>query len=149
MQIPRIRNRAFERMGSHYGPVIDHDHFLGYTAFDVKKRKTCPGAVNISQSGELFVMEVAVPGFAKEDLTVAIADGVLVVRGMKKAREEHPETELIVEEFDTDSFERRFKISPMISREKIAANYRDGILRITFTDVPEEEEKNAQFVEVT
>jgi HSP20 family protein len=149
MQILRIRNRAFERFGDVYGPVIDHDHFLGRSAFDVPRKKACPGAVIVSKRGALFVMEVAVPGFAKEDLTVTIADDILVIRGVKKHREEYPETDLIVEEFEMDSFERKFTISPKISREKIEAHYQDGILRLTFIDVPEEEEKNTQFVVIT
>jgi HSP20 family protein len=146
MQTTRIRNRAFERFGSEYGPVIDHDHFLGRSAFDVPRKKACPGAVNLSQRGELFVMEIAVPGFSKEELTVTVADDILVIRGLRKHREDYPETEFIVEEFDTESFERKFRISPTISREKIEAKYQDGILHLTFIDVPAEEEKNAQFV---
>ena len=149
MQKLRIRNHAFDRIGDQYAPVIDPDHFLGFSAFDVARKKTEPGAVNLRKTGELFVMEVAVPGFSKEEMTVAISDDILVIRGLKKHKDPHPETEFIMEEFDTDSFERQFRMNPCISREKITAKYLDGILRLTFIDVPPEEEKNAQFIHVT
>jgi HSP20 family protein len=148
MQKFKLRNHAFDRIGDSYGPVIDPDHFLGFSAFDVKRKKSEPGAINLRKTGELFVMEVAVPGFSKGELTIAIADDILVIRGLKKHREDHPETEFIMEEFDTDSFERKFRINPCISREKITAKYEDGILLLTFIDVPPEEEKNAQFIQI-
>ena len=149
MQKFSIRNHSFDRMGSRYGPVIDHDHFLGHSAFQFQWKKGSPGSIKLSRKGELFHMEVAVPGFSREELTVAISDDILVIRGVRKQQQAHPETEFIVEEFDTDSFERKFRMSPEISREKITARYENGILFLTFIDVPPEEEKNAQFIQVT
>ncbi len=93
-------------------------------------------------------MEIAVAGFSREELTVAISDDVLVIRGVKKHREDHPETEFLVEEFATESFERKFRVNPNISKEKITANYQNGILRLTFIDVPPEEEKSTRFIQV-
>jgi HSP20 family protein len=148
MQKFRIRNHAFDRIGDTYGPVIDHEHFLGHSAFDSHWKKTEPGAVNLSKQGELFTMEIAVAGFSRKELTVAISDDVLVIRGVKKHREDHPETEFLVEEFATESFERKFRVNPNISKEKITANYQDGILRLTFIDVPPEEEKSTRFIQV-
>lgn len=149
MQKFRIRNHAFDRIGDTYSPVIDHDHFLGRSAFSIPWKKGKAGSVNLTKTGELFMMEVAVPGFSREELTVAISDDILVIRGVKKHREEHPETEYIMEEFDTESFERKFRINPEISKEKITAKYEDGMLHLAFIDVPPEEEKNARFIQVS
>ena len=144
----KIRNRSFDRIGDQYTPVIDKDHFLGHTPFGSHWKKGTPGEISLTTTGELFVMEVSAQGYAKEELTVAISDDILVVRGLKKSKKEHPETAMIVEEFDTESFERKFKISSNISRERITAKYESGILRLTFIDVPPEEEKNARLIEV-
>mgnify|MGYP002280575009 CR=1 FL=1 len=54
----------------------------------------------------------------------------------------------VLEEFNFDSFERRFRLSDSISREKISARYENGMLYLTFVDVPAEEEREAQTVEV-
>lgn len=118
MQKLRIRNHAFDRIGDQYSPVIDPDHFLGFSAFDVARKKPEAGAVNLSRTGELFVLEVSVPGFSREELTVAISDDILIIRGLKKHKDPHPETEFILEEFDTDSFERKFRVNPCISRKR-------------------------------
>lgn len=143
-----IRNHAFDRFGTQHNPVIDQDHFMGHTAFDHQWKKEMPGSFNVSRSKELLVLDINVAGYAKEDLTVAISDGILVVRGLKKHREAHPETSLIEEELDVETFERKIRVNQSISREKITADLHDGVLRLSFIDVPAEEEKNSRLIEV-
>ena len=145
-----IKNRAFDRMGEYYAPLIDPYHFLGRSAFDVprpKGKKIPP--VNILQKGELFVLELAVPGFAKDELEIVVNDEVLTVRGEKAAAaKSDSDAEFILEEFDFETFERKFRLAPSIAREKISASYDHGILRLTFIDVPKEEERDYQTVKV-
>jgi len=148
---PDIKNRAFDRMGERYSPVIDYAHFLGRSSFDIpwEKREVPPARI-IKKEDRLFELELAIPGFTKEDLSIVVQDDVLTIRGEKtdSRRSEESEEEFIMEEFNFDSFERKFKLSPSISQEKITAKYEEGILRLTFIDVPEEEEKAYQNIKV-
>jgi len=141
-----IQNRAFDRMGERYARLIDPNHFLGRSAFDVKYPKVPP--VNIIKNGKLFEMEVMVPGFKKGELDVFVDDGVLTIKGEKSLSHHDREGTFVLEEFDFDSFERKFKLASSIAREKISAQYQNGILRLTFVDVPEAEETDSQTVEV-
>jgi HSP20 family protein len=145
----RIRNRAFTRIGDRYSPVIDHDHFLGFSAFDVKRAEKVP-PVNVIREEELYVMEIVVPGFSKEELNISVKNDVLTVSGRHtEEREEKKEGNgFVLQEYNLNSFERSFMLSPEISHEKITAKYENGILRIKFTDVPPELEKDAQEVMV-
>lgn len=93
-------------------------------------------------------MEVVVPGFKKEELEVSLQDDVLTIRGQKSYPASEKKGEYIMEEFDIDSFERKFKLARTIAHEKISAKYENGVLRLTFTDVPKEEEKAYQKVKV-
>lgn len=145
-----IKNRAFDRMGERYARLIDPYHFLGRSAFDVPRAKgeNFP-AVNIKKEGELFVLELAVPGFTKEEIEIVVENDVMTIRGEKSAiAQPEKDTEFILEEFDFDTFERKFRLAPSIAHEKITAEYDHGILRLTFIDVPKEEEKNYQTVKV-
>ena len=144
-----IRNRAFDRIGDTYSPVIDPDHFLGRTAFDIPRHKEEVPPANIMQEGELFILELAVPGFAKEELEITVNDDILTVRGEKSKSEKVAKpVEFILEEFKFESFERKFKLATSIAHEKINAKYENGVLRLTFIDVPKEEEKKFQTVKV-
>ena len=147
---PNIRNRAFDRMGEGFAPLIDPEHFLGRSAFDIPRRedKYCPAA-NLKQEGELYVLELAVPGFDREEIEITVENDILAVRGEKSKSEKIGKgAGFILEEFGYDSFERMFKLAPSIAHEKITARYENGILRLTFTDVPKEEEKTYQTVKV-
>ena len=135
----KIKNRAFDRMGEEYAKLIDPDHFLGRSSFDIPYKKVPP--VNIIQEGKLYEMEVIVPGFTKEELDVTVKDDILTIRGEKSGTEGGRMDKYILEEFDFETFERKFKLAHAIGHEKITAKYENGILRLTFTDVPKEQEK--------
>lgn len=148
---PNIRNRAFDRMGERYAPVIDPSHFLGRSAFEIPRHWEFPKA-NIKQkgeNGEIFELELAVPGFAKEDIEIQMRDDVLIIKGKKSQTPPVEQaSEFLLEEFAVDSFERKFKVAASVAHEKITAHYENGILRLTFIDVPKEEEKKFQTVKV-
>lgn len=144
---PKIRNKAFDRMGENFARLIDPDHFLGRTAFDIPYRKDQP-PVNIKKDGKIFELELAVPGFTKDELEIILKDGILLIRG-EKSKSEHSETsKYILEEFNFNSFERSFRLAENIAKEDIDAEYNHGILKLTFIDVPEEEERTYRKVAV-
>ena len=134
-------------MGENFSRLIDADHFLGRTAFDIPYQKEVPPA-NIRKEGKIFELELAVPGFAKDELQVTVKDGVLTIRG-ERSKSEHSETsKYILEEFNYNSFERSFRLAENIAHEDIAAKYENGLLKLTFIDVPEEEERDYRKVKV-
>jgi len=144
-----IRNRAFDRMGEGFAHLIDPNHFMGRSAFDIpyrNKEKVPP--VNLKQDGKLFELEVAVPGYEKEALEVTVENDLLTIKGEKSHSEQAQANKYIFEEFNLNSFERSFKLDPRIAHEKITAKYENGILKLTFTDVPAEEEMLYQKVNV-
>ena len=142
-----IQNRAFDRMGERWARLIDPHHFMGRSSFDIHAKKGLP-PVNIIKDGKLFEMEIMVPGFKKGELDVSVDSGILTVKGEKDVSHEDRDGVFVLEEFDFSTFERKFKLSDNIAREKISARYENGILRLTFVDVPEEEETDRQTVEV-
>ncbi len=144
-----IRNRAFDRMGEGFSHLIDPSHFMGRSAFDIPyrdKEKVPP--VNLKQDGKLFELEVAVPGYQKNELEITVNDELLTIKGEKRRSEQTNADKYIFEEFNYNSFERSFRLSPNIAHERITAQYENGILRLTFTDVPKEEETTYQRVMV-
>lgn len=143
----KIKNHAFDRMGERYGPLVDRDHFLGMSAFDIKRKEAVP-PVNIKKSDKLFELDVAVPGYKKDELEVLLEKGYLIIRGQKESKGERKAEDYILEEFDFSSFERSFLLNEDIAREKVEATYQEGILHIEIEDVPKEEEKEFQTVPI-
>lgn len=143
---PKISNHTFDWMGEKFSPLIDKEHFLGHSPIGYQKWNL--PAVNVVKKGNLFEMEIAVPGFRKDELEVIVKDDILTIRGEKSAKNGQSDTVYILEEFNKDSFERRFRLGQGIGHEKIEAVYENGLLKLSFIDVPKEAEKEYQEIMV-
>jgi len=86
-------------------------------------------AVNIYEEPERFRLEVAAPGYKKEDFKVSIDNDLLKISAEK---EYNPvEGELYTHcEFLAGSFERTFVVGKAIDTNKIDARYENGILTV-------------------
>ena len=132
-------------MGQSFAPYIDGDHFLGRSALGMPWHYDKP-PVNLIREGEFFVLEVAVPGYVSDDLNVFVENDVLTIEGRKETQPPQSDAYLI-EEFNTHTFCRRFRLAEGIGKEKIEAECKNGILRLTFRDVPKEDEVAVKTVE--
>lgn len=86
-------------------------------------------AVNIYEEPERFRMEVAAPGYRKEDFNISIDNDLLKITVNKENNPVEGETYTRCE-FLTGSFERTFVVGKAIDTSKIDARYENGILTI-------------------
>lgn len=88
-------------------------------------------AVNITENDKEFKLEVAAPGFKKEDFKIEVKNGYLVISGETKMEEKKEDEKYARREFRFNSFTRSFALPENIKEETINARYNDGILFIT------------------
>lgn len=93
-------------------------------------------------------MEVALPGFKKSEIFVNVADDILTISAERNKIEINENAEYVLKEFNEDRLERKFQLARNIGHEKITAKFMNGILTLTFVDVPEEEEQVYQSIKV-
>jgi HSP20 family protein len=144
-----LKNRAFDRMGEQWAPLIDPNHFLGRSAFDIPYHgpEKAPAA-SIVRRNELLTLEIKVPGYKREELEVEVNHDLLFVKGNKPAEPTVLDSKLVSDELHQDSFERVFKLAPAIAREGITAQLRKDVLWIQFVDVPKQDERIQRQVEI-
>jgi HSP20 family molecular chaperone IbpA len=121
----RIRNTPFHRIGDSYGHFIDYGHFMGRSAFD-DTWMTKPKA-NIIEAEDEYKIELTMPGFAKEDISIELKDDVIKIKAEK--RSEHT-GKLIHQEVPGRLSERSFEIADAIDQDRIHASLEKGILTI-------------------
>lgn len=126
-----IKNHAFDRFGESFQSVVDSSHFLGRSAFDIPYPQRNPSA-NMRESSNIFELEMAVPGFAKDELEIHLRDDILTIQGGKSRSNHQGGAEIILEEFAYDAFERTFKLTPDIAAKKISASFSSGIIKLIF-----------------
>ena len=99
-------------------------------------------AVNVKETTKGYNLEVAVPGFKKEDFKIDVDDNLLTISSEKKEEKEEKNGEMVTKrEFSYSSFSRSFTLPKNISDESITAQYKDGILHL---DIPKDEAKKTK-----
>ena len=91
-------------------------------------------AVNVRETNEDFLIEVAAPGMKRDEFKVELDNNVLTISSEHEEKhEEQDETRNYTRrEFNYQSFQRSFTLPEnKVEGEKISARYTDGILHIT------------------
>ena len=93
-------------------------------------------AANIISVENNFELQIAAPGFKRDDFKINIeAERLTVSAVMKETKDDN----VIHREYRFGSFNRVFSLPDDIAEEKITATYEDGILRIL---LPKDSEKS-------
>ena len=127
-------------------PSVFDDMFrtdwLGGTT-NVNSIGTSIPAVNIQESDENFLVEVAAPGKAKEDFTIELENDVLTISAEDKKENETTEQNgrFTRKEFGYSTFKRAFSLPESVDSAKISATYNNGVLEIS---LPKKEEAKVQ-----
>lgn len=88
-------------------------------------------AVNVQELEKSFQLEIATPGFNKEDLSIEIDNDVLSIASVAKHENNQKENTFTRREFGYHSFRRSFTIPETVDAQHIKANYTNGILALT------------------
>ncbi len=104
-------------------------------------------AVNVKETGEAFVLEVAAPGLDKQDFEVKLDKNVLHIGAKKEVSMAEGET-VRKREFGFSQFERRFQLPDTIDTSTIQAAYYNGILTLTLPKVETAKEQPPRTIEI-
>lgn len=87
-------------------------------------------ACNIYDSENSVRIELQIPGFSKEQVKITLDENILIVKG-ESVKKEDPVSNYSRVEFRTKDFEKKFKLNDNLDREKIQANFLNGVLILT------------------
>lgn len=107
--------------------------------FNSKSSSISRPSVNISEDEKAFEIELAAPGFKKEEFKINLEKALLTISLDKK--EDKEEKQFNKREFIFESFSRSFTLPENADGEKISAEYVDGILKVLIAKKVEEKEK--------
>ncbi len=88
-------------------------------------------AMDVSETDHEYLVKAELPGINKEDLNITIQDGVLTINAETKYQDEHQEDGRIIrQERRYGSFVRSMRLGNEVDKEKVKAEYKDGILAL-------------------
>ena len=112
------------------------DKFFYDTLEDSSVNRFLPNA-NILEHEKNYEVQLAAPGMKKEDFSINLEDGKLVISG-ERNNVEAAGVNVHRQEILYGSFNRVFQLPEDIDDNKISASYTDGILRI---EIPKDVKK--------
>ncbi|MCO6492072.1 MAG: Hsp20/alpha crystallin family protein [Phaeodactylibacter sp.] len=106
-------------------------------------------SVNVVETENSYRVEVAAPGLEKKDFEVSVDNGFLTVSARKEHKEEVKEGDKYMRrEFNFSSFTRSFQLPETVNADDIAANYENGVLKITLPKKGEAKIEAAKVIEI-
>ena len=106
--------------------------------WDNSECTTVPSA-NIAEEEHHFSIEIAAPGYQKEDFHIQLAEkNVLSISAETKAEEAKKEHHYTLREHRYATFERNFTLPDNVDCEHIEAKYENGLLKVLLPKKKEE-----------
>jgi HSP20 family protein len=100
--------------------------------------------VDISETGEEFLIKVELPGVSKQDVNVAIHESVLTIQGERKMEREESGKKYHRVERSYGRFARSFLLPENVDENTVSASHKDGVLNVRLGKVEEAQPKSIE-----
>jgi HSP20 family protein len=91
---------------------------------------------NVIETSVDFQLELTIPGFSKNDVSIQLEDGLLKITGERKT-EQKKDTVFHRKDFSLDKFSRSYELPENVDAENIKASYDLGVLTLLIPKKPE------------
>lgn len=126
-----LRNRAYDLFDEMFKDTFFNPSYTESRTTQVMK-------TDIQEKENLYLVDIELPGYAKEDIKAELKDGNLTITASKNEnKEEKDDTgKYIRRERYSGSCKRTFYVGDQVKQEDIQAGFQDGILRLSIPKEP-------------
>ncbi len=105
---------------------------------------------DIKEKDGNYILEIDVPGYDKDDIKIELEDGYLTVTAAKEENknEEDKKTHYIHKERFYGKCSRSFFAGDNITEDQIKANFKNGILTLTFPKEETRKLENKKYIQI-
>ena len=101
--------------------------------------------VDIFENADAVVVKAELPGMNLKDIEVRLENNVLMLKGERHFEKETKEENYHRVEREYGTFSRAFSLPTAVKEDKVVAEYKDGILKIT---LPKKEEAKPKAIKI-
>ncbi|GET26320.1 Hsp20/alpha crystallin family protein [Prolixibacter sp. NT017] len=150
MAIVKANNRMFPSVPSFFDNFFSRD-WMDWTNSNFADIDSTLPAVNVKESDDDYVIEVAAPGLSKDDFKIDLDNNRLTISSEKQEENKTDEEGKYTQrEFRYQAFQRTFHLpGNVVDSDKIAAKYKDGILCVTLPKREEIKPKPAKQIKIS
>ena len=88
-------------------------------------------AVDVNETETEFLLSADIPGLDKKDVSIDIHDGVITIEGERAIDNEKSTDDYRIRERQLGSFNRSFRLPDNVNEVKVAAKFKNGVLKVT------------------
>ena len=88
-------------------------------------------AIDMNEDENAYKISAELPGIDAKDIDVSVSGDTLVLRGEKRQEKEEKDKNYHFSERAYGSFQRAFELPASVDRDKVAADFSQGVLTIT------------------
>ena len=87
-------------------------------------------SVDIREEEGKYTLEAELPGLSEKDIEVKVEDNLLTISSSTEEKKEEKRYGYLMRERRSSSFSRSFVLPKNVERDKIDANFKDGLLTL-------------------
>ena len=110
---------------------------FGKSLLDTAPRWGAAPSVDIVEKDKAYEVTAELPGMDETNIDVKIANGMLTISGEKKDEHEEKKKNYYLSERRYGSFQRSFRVPDGVEADKIAAEFKNGVLTVTLPKTAE------------
>lgn len=120
-----------------------HDPFEEFHnfPFSIPKRNFNFGQLDFKENKENYQVSADLPGMRKEDISVSIEEGSLIISGERKEEKEEKGEKVYRKERRYGKFQRVVDLPQNMDSKGIKAEFKDGVLTLTIPKLHKEEQE--------
>ena len=144
------RNNSFQGMNSIFDDLFNRD-LLNWGLVNNSATNTTLPSVNIRETNDNFIVEMAAPGMTKDDFKIELDGNLLTISSEKEDRNEMKDGEKYTrQEFSYQSFQRTFTLQKdVVDIDKIQAKYENGLLHLHIPKKEEAKQKPPRLIQIS
>lgn len=128
---PQAGRIAYPRFTNWFDTILENE-------FDTVRT---PALVNTRETKDSYKIEIAAPGFAKENFKLEVEDQILTISAENTENKTDESEKWTRKEYHFAGFKRSFTLPKTVDADKIKAEYNNGILMLM---LPKQEESKAK-----
>ncbi len=136
--VKRFRNDFESLVNDFFSGLLDDTWNLSVINFDDLQPSVSFPKINVSETDNSYMVEIAVAGFNKDDVNLELKNNCLVMSADKKKEEVDEKPSYLRKEISSRAFKRAIKFSCKI--ESASANYNDGLIIVNLKKKEKTEE---------
>lgn len=124
----------WKNRGSLLTPSLDdfvERFFYGWPSYQEETDYSWSPRVDINETEKEVVLDVELPGLERKDIKVEVKNNTLTVSGERKSERKTDDSQCCRIERHYGRFERSFGLPDTVKSDKVAAEYKNGVLTIT------------------